>query len=93
MVIHLTNTGPSSATTAPNSATTGPNSVTAAAADTVPSRRDAEATKAAILRAARYRDSFAAHRPSAGGEANLSLWRGASRMLSCGAGERRRHHC
>ena len=47
-------TAPNSATMAPNSATTAPNSVTAAAADTGPSRRDAEATKAAILRAARY---------------------------------------
>ncbi|MEU0072983.1 TetR family transcriptional regulator [Streptomyces sp. NPDC006332] len=46
-----------SSDTRPNTASTTPNSqstTTAAASDTAPSRRDAEATKAAILRAARY---------------------------------------
>lgn len=51
---HSASTAPNSATAGPNSVITTPNSATAAATDTGPSRRDAQATRAAIQRAARY---------------------------------------
>lgn len=51
---HSASTTPNSATAGPNSASTTPISATAAATDTGPSRRDAQATRAAIQRAARY---------------------------------------